>query len=100
MVVTRVGDTEDLSQQFITQLFNNSRVIGLSAAIIGLLGLIPGMPNLVFLLLAASLGTLAWGMNRQQQQAALPLPVAMAPTMPSELQEASWATFRRSMCWG
>ena len=48
MVVTRVGDTEDLSQQFITQLFNNSRVIGLSAAIIGLLGLIPGMPNFVF----------------------------------------------------
>ena len=91
MVVTSVGDTEDLSQQFITQLFNNSRVIGLSAAIIGLLGLIPGMPNFVFLRLAASLGALAWGMNRQQQQAALPLPVAMAPIVPSESQEASWA---------
>lgn len=60
MVVTRVGDTQDLSQQFLGQLFNNPRVIALSAAIIGMLGTIPGMPNFVFLLLAALLGVLAW----------------------------------------
>ena len=50
MVVTRVGDTQDLSQQFLGQMFNNPKVMGMTAAIIGLLGLIPGMPNLVFLL--------------------------------------------------
>ena len=68
MVVTRVGDTQDLSQQFLGQLFNNPRVIALSAAIIGMLGTIPGMPNFVFLLLAALLGVLAWEIMRRQEQ--------------------------------
>ena len=91
MVVTRVGDTQDLSQQFIGQLFNNPKVLGLSGAIIGLLGLIPGMPNFVFLLLAGSLGALAWNMERRERVAAVPVPVAVAPTVAAETQEASWA---------
>ena len=91
MVVTRVGDTQDLSQQFIGQLFNSPKVIGLSAAIVGLLGMIPGMPNFVFLLLASGLGALAWDMDRRLRTAK-PVPVAAAlPTVASELQEASWA---------
>jgi len=90
MVVTRVGDTQDISQQFLTQLFNNPRVLGLAAAIIGLLGLIPGMPNFVFLLLATCLGTLAWDMDRRARTAK-PVPVAAAPVVATEAQEASWA---------
>ena len=90
MVVTRVGDTQDISQQFLTQLFNNPRVLGLTAAIIGLLGLIPGMPNFVFLLLAAGLGALAWDMDRRVRTAK-PVPVAAAPVVATESQEASWA---------
>ena len=91
MVVTRVGDNQTLSQQFLGQLFNSPKVIGLSAAIIGLLGLIPGMPNLVFLLLAAGLAALAWEMSKRQAQEK-PLPVQAAPSMAStESQEASWA---------
>ena len=90
MVVTRVGDSQNLSQQFLAQLFNNPKVIGLSAAIIGLLGLIPGMPNFVFLLLATSLGALAWNMDRQEKTAK-PVPVVTAPPVASEAQEASWA---------
>ncbi|MBS1230367.1 MAG: flagellar biosynthesis protein FlhA [Proteobacteria bacterium] len=90
MVVTRVGDTQDISQQFLTQLFNNPRVLGLAAAIIGLLGLIPGMPNFVFLLLATVLGTLAWDMDRRARTVK-PVPVAAAPVVATESQEASWA---------
>ncbi|WP_301102962.1 flagellar biosynthesis protein FlhA [Propionivibrio sp.] len=90
MVVTRVGDTQNLSQQFLGQLFNNPRVIGLTAAIIGLLGLIPGMPNFVFLLLASGLGTLAWDMERRVRTAK-PVPVTVAPTVATESLEASWA---------
>lgn len=90
MVVTRVGDTEDLSQQFLGQLFNNPSVIGLAAAIIGMLGLIPGMPNFVFLLLATALGALAWDMDKRQRSAK-PVPVMAAPTVAAESQEASWS---------
>lgn len=90
MVVTRVGDSQDLSQQFVVQLFNNPKVIALSAAILGLLGLIPGMPNFVFLLLATALGTLAWQMERKIRNAK-PVPVAVTPTVAPETQEASWS---------
>jgi flagellar biosynthesis protein FlhA len=90
MVVTRVGDTQDISQQFLSQLFNNPRVVGLTAAIIGLLGLIPGMPNFIFLLLATGLGALAWDMDRRARTAK-PVPVMVAPTAAPESQEASWA---------
>ena len=90
MVVTRVGDEQDISQQFAGQLFNNPQLLYLTAAIIGLLGLIPGMPNFVFLLLAVALATLAWRLEQQRQQAR-PLAVAAAPVAPGEAQEASWA---------
>jgi flagellar biosynthesis component FlhA len=41
-------------------LFNNPKVMLLCAAVLGLLGLVPGMPNLVFLLFTAALLGLAW----------------------------------------
>ena len=90
MVVTRVGDTQDLSEQFLSQLFHNPRLIGLTATILGLLGLIPGMPNFVFLLLATSLGVVAWDMDRRQRTAP-PVPVVVTPTVAPESQDASWA---------
>ena len=90
MIVTRVGDSQDISQQFLSQLFNNPRVVGLTGGIIGMLGLIPGMPNFVFLLLAGGLGALAWDMDRRQRVAkAEPVKVAPAVAAP-ESQEASW----------
>jgi len=60
LVVTRVGDESDIGAEFIGQLFSNPQVLVLTAVILGMLGLIPGMPNLVFLTLAALLGALAW----------------------------------------
>ena len=90
MVVTRVGDTQDLSQQFIGQLFSKPKVLGMTAAIIGMLGLIPGMPNFVFLLLAAGLGAGAWELDRRERSAK-PVPVTVAPVVPVESQEATWA---------
>ena len=91
MVVTRVGDTQDLSQQFLGQLFNSPKVMALTAGIIGMLGLIPGMPNFVFLLLAIGLGALAWNISKRQAQE---VPVKVKETTavtPSESQEASWS---------
>lgn len=90
MVVTRVGDNEDVSQQFVSQLFRNPKLLYLTAAIVGLLGLIPGMPNFVFLLLASAIATMAWQLEKRAH-AAVPEPIAIAPAAaPREAQEASW----------
>ncbi|MBI5900967.1 MAG: flagellar biosynthesis protein FlhA [Rhodocyclales bacterium] len=92
LVVTRVASDQDVGQQLVTQLFGNPMVLALTAAILGILGMIPGMPNLVFLLLASGLGYLAW---RQFGKAAQGDVAAEAPpaaaVAPAENQEASWS---------
>ncbi|WP_425495571.1 flagellar biosynthesis protein FlhA [Pandoraea terrigena] len=92
VVVSRVATDEDVGQQVVSQLFSNPRVLGITAAILGLMGLIPGMPHFAFLLLAVGLGALARYQFRraeaEKQQAARPTPVAASA--PTEVAEASW----------
>jgi flagellar biosynthesis protein FlhA len=91
MVVTRVGDDGgDVSQQFISQLFSNPRALAMTAGILGILGLIPGMPNFIFLLIAGGLGWLAWHLSQKAEQRR-PAPVPVAAAVPTEAQEASWS---------
>ncbi len=94
LVVSRVGDDGDIGGLVIGQLFSNPQVLILTAAIIGILGLIPGMPNLVFLLLAAALGALAWLRRKRMDEEALaaraPEAAAQPAAPPSDALEASW----------
>ncbi len=101
MVVSRVGDEGDVGNLVIGQVFSNPQVLTLTAIIIGSLGLIPGMPNLVFILIAGALGGLAW--HRRKAMLAEALSAAQAPTPQSaaaaqaqaeeaaESSEASWS---------
>ncbi|ACY84063.1 flagellar biosynthesis protein FlhA [Edwardsiella piscicida] len=89
VIVTRVSTDQDVGEQMVTQLFNNPRVLILSGAVLGLLGLVPGMPNLVFLLFTAALLGTAWWMSKRAakaevQQEQMPLQESQ-PVM-----EASW----------
>jgi flagellar biosynthesis protein FlhA len=93
MVVSRVGDDGDVGGQFVNQLFNNPTVMVLTAAILGVLGLIPGMPNMVFLLLAALLGWGAWYLNKKAIKAKSDeenLPSSAQVSQAVESLEASW----------
>ncbi|HDX9049932.1 TPA: flagellar biosynthesis protein FlhA [Yersinia enterocolitica] len=90
VIVTRVSTDQDVGQQMVTQLFNNPRVMVLSAVVLGLLGMVPGMPNFVFLLFTAALLALAWRLRgKQSQQPA----AAEAPVMQDQQQatEATWS---------
>ena len=91
LVVSRVATEEDIGQQFIGQVFGNPTVLILAASILGVLGIIPGMPHFVFLLLAAALGGLAWWMLNRQQVEASAAAAAPAPAAPTDSLEASWA---------
>ena len=92
LVVTRVGDEEgDLGAQFLGQVFGNPMVMILTAGILGVLGLIPGMPHFAFLLLAAGVGGLAWWTIQRQQAAAQKAPPPAPAVAVPEAQEASWA---------
>ena len=90
LVVSRVATDEDIAQQFAGQLLGKPQVMLLTAAILGVLGLIPGMPNFVFLFLAAGLVGLAH-LTAQRRNSAAPEATAAAPVVPQEMQEATWA---------
>ena len=93
LVVSRVNDEKDITSSFMGQMFGNPTVLALAAGILVVLGVIPGMPHFVFLLLGSGFGTLAWWKMKQQRlqlaaEAAKPVaPVAAA----EEAAEASWA---------
>ncbi|MBK7665248.1 MAG: flagellar biosynthesis protein FlhA [Sterolibacteriaceae bacterium] len=92
LVVTRVGSDRDMGEQFIGQIFRDPNVMAITAGIVGTLGLIPGMPNLVFLTLAGGLGTIAWKMKQRAALAAQTEPAQAArDTATSEPAEASWS---------
>ena len=97
LVVTRVATEQDIGQQLVTQLFGNPMVLALTAVILGTLGLIPGMPNLVFLLLASALGFLAWrglrspAATRNEAAAAAEAAAQQTLAAPVENVEANWS---------
>lgn len=89
MVVTRVSDDRDIGQQVMGQMFRSAKVIGVTAGIIGILGMIPGMPNLVFLMLASGMGWMSWRMMEKEKRIVeAPVKVAAAPVQ--EAMEATW----------
>ena len=90
VTVSRVNTEEDVGQQMIGQLFNSPKVLFLSAAVIGLLGLVPGMPNFVFLLFTALLAGLGWWMKRSTEQRLVEEVESAPPPAPVETPEASW----------
>ena len=94
LVVTRVATGQDIGQQLVAQLFGNPIILAITAAILGILGLIPGMPNLVFLLLGSLLGFLAWWMMKKsvltERTAEAAAPEQQSAAVPESV-EASWA---------
>ena len=94
LVVTRVATGQDIGQQLVAQLFGNPMILAITAAILGILGLIPGMPNFVFLMLGSGLGFLAWRMARKSAVTVRAADAALAEqpsaAMPESV-EASWS---------
>lgn len=92
VTVSRVstGQNEDIGQQMLSQLFVNPQVLILAAVVMGLLGMVPGMPNFVFLFFTALLAGLAWLLSRQKEKALVKEEIAAAPVPLQETPEASW----------
>ncbi|ANO51059.1 flagellar biosynthesis protein FlhA [Woeseia oceani] len=72
IIVTRMSKSQDMGTQMFTQLFADHRTLIVTATVLTVLGLIPGMPNFAFLSLAAACGWGAWRMAKQRQQATRP----------------------------
>jgi flagellar biosynthesis protein FlhA len=91
VLVTRVSRPHDMSQQIMAQVLGQPKALAVTGGILTLLGIIPGMPNLVFLGMAALCGAGAYFLNKRKaldKAAGGALPAA-AP-IPAEQRELSW----------
>lgn len=93
LVVSRVTTEENIGEQMVGQLFSKPQVLMLTAGIIGMMGMIPGMPHFAFLLLAIAMSSLTYFIMQKAKK------VAEAPALESagtiapaavEAPEASW----------
>ncbi|WP_031431544.1 flagellar biosynthesis protein FlhA [Methylomicrobium agile] len=94
IVVTKVGSTsQNLGQQVSTQLFENPKALLITAGVIAALGIIPGMPNLVFILLASMLAGSAYLIDKRRKQGEMVdenYPIDMAAPAVPEIKELGW----------
>lgn len=91
ILVTRVSTEQDMGEQMIHHLFGTPKALAVTAGVVGVLGLVPGMPNLVFVVLAALFGAAAYFIRERQR---MPEPEETAPDdVPkpaSEARELTW----------
>ena len=95
IIVTRMSGAQDMGTEMFKQLFGNPRALIVVACVLGVMGLIPGMPNVAFLLMAAACGGAAWWLHQRSLVPAAPLtPIIEAPLPPPppalEQRELSW----------
>ncbi len=90
IIVTRVSTPVDMGKLINMQMFKDQRAVIATAVIIGTLGLVPGMPNIVFLILSAGFGFYAWvnrGASQIETEDEVASSEAAATAKPTEL---SW----------
>jgi flagellar biosynthesis protein FlhA len=96
IIVTRVTRDQDVGKELGKQLFGQPKSLGVAATVLGIMGLIPGMPNIAFLSIAALAGWGAWKLKQQRDQPVVVevQPEAAPAAAPAEAQELSWEDVR------
>jgi flagellar biosynthesis protein FlhA len=101
IIVTRMSRSQDMGGEISKQLFGQPKALYVASGIIGLMGLIPGMPNIAFLGIAALCAGAARmlqnkaAVEAQKAAAAAAAPAQeIAPVVPPESRELSWEDVR------
>lgn len=81
IMVTRQNTDEDMGQQVVFQMFDNPKALMITAGILGVMGIVPGMPHFAFLLLATIAAVGAYWIHRKQKLA------AEKPTLPATKEQ-------------
>src|SRR5882672_7946563 len=93
VIVTRMSRAATLSDQVVKQLLQHPRVLTIAGSVLGILGLLPGMPNAIFLTLAVITGGGGyWLEKRARAPASAPAKPELAPAAapPAAERELGW----------
>jgi len=89
IIVTRVSGEQDMSAEVSHQLTSNPRVLYIAAGIIGIMGVVPGMPNLVFLSIAILLAVIGYLRSQAPEEPEI-FEASSAPVSEHTTRELSW----------
>ena len=91
LMMTRVSTEQDMGEQVIAQLFDNPKTLTVTASVIGIMGVIPGMPNVPFLLMSGAAFAAAWWQREQLRVRTAAEQLAPPPPPPSsEITDLTW----------
>jgi len=93
LLVTRTTTEVDMGEQIVGQLFKEPKTLAITSAILGGMGLIPGMPNIPFLFLGGLGGGMAWMLMQKKKAAEIEQITAAAAAQsesPKEQRELGW----------
>ena len=90
VMVSRVSSEQNVGQQLFGQLFGRYQAVAVAAAVLALLGLIPGMPHVAFLSLAAVLGILSWTLYRRRTESGARLVVEAEEDILPHADDIGW----------
>ncbi len=93
MMVTRQNTDEDMGEQLVFQMFDNPKALMITAAILGVMGIVPGMPHFAFLTLAVAAGTGSYLIDKRQKQK------AKEPALPAKAEDGSEPISQRELSW-
>ncbi|HAS6630667.1 flagellar biosynthesis protein FlhA [Vibrio parahaemolyticus] len=93
MMVTRQNTDEDMGEQLVFQMFDNPKALMITAAILGVMGIVPGMPHFAFLTLAVAAGSGAYLIDKRQKQK------AKEPALPAKAEDGSEPISQRELSW-
>jgi len=94
VIVTRMSGKQDMGGELSRQLFGQPRALAVAAGLLGVIGLVPGMPNLAFLTIAALCGGGAYAIRQRRAAAQAAPPPAPPPAPSAESRELSWEDVR------
>ncbi len=93
MMVTRQNTDEDMGEQLVFQMFDNPKALMITAGILGVMGIVPGMPHFAFLSLAMAAGAGAYFINKRQKQK------ASEPALLEKTEDGSEPISQRELSW-
>ncbi|MCG9554156.1 flagellar biosynthesis protein FlhA [Vibrio sp. Isolate31] len=93
MMVTRQNTDEDMGQQLVFQMFDNPKALMITAAILGIMGIVPGMPHFSFLSLAVIAGAGAYYIDKKNKKK------AEEPNLPATVEANGEVGSQKELSW-
>src|SRR4030095_8320494 len=82
---------ENTGEQLVTQVLAKPQALAITGVIIGIMGIVPGMPHIAFLLLAAACGGSAYYMHKRNLERGQTETVVASAQPAPEAADVSWS---------